>query len=193
MSLWDRWKGDDQRRPLTPRVKPVALLPAPERPRYEGEDMMWRCGRCGASGTSYESMFAHTTSVRRPCSDDDVREYFPKEVYEEEREAGREARASELAVSGIWIVAKMGASTPEGSVNAANWSVVLVDAHTGVEAIQKRYKEQIAKLGEDSTERDREKANGRYVAIDFFTGMRAEARVMSQWGADMRVAEGSHQ
>lgn len=162
----------------------------PPREEYDGADFIWRCGRCGAMGTSRSSMASHLGKLR--CPVDAMREYVPREVYKEEYEA----TAQEISASGIWIVVKMPDDTPEGSIylnryREKPWDSIVLDGRSGLEAIQKWYSQQIADLGPKSTEDDREEANGRYVAIDFFTGHRAEALVESEWRANVEVAEGS--
>lgn len=151
--------------------------------------MVWRCGRCGSMGTSPDSRSSHVWGDRS-CTRDDITEYVPREVYEREYQAGQEARAAELALSGIWIVVKMPEDTEEGSVSR-NYSSKVLDARSGLEAIKSWYTQQVAALTPDSTEREREEANGRYVAIDFFTGIRCEAKVFSDWRAEVELAEGS--
>lgn len=184
--------GDGHDQPLQPTPRVIALLPPPPREEYRDEaGMLWRCSSCGAVGTSRESASAHTWQSSRGCSHADITEYVPRRVYQDEFAAGEQARHTELAVSGIWIVVKMPAETEEGSVASTYRSKVL-SARTGLAAIQAWYTEQVAALTPDSTERDREEANGRYVAIDFFTGIRSEARVTSDWRANVELAEGSH-
>lgn len=171
-------------------LKPTLALPPAEEDRQEYRDeagMVWRCGRCGSMGTSKDSLDRHVWRGRRECNREHITEYVPRKVYQEEYEA----KASQIAISGVWIVVKMPADTAEGSV-AAKYTSIVRNARTGLEAIQGWYSAQIAKLDRDSTEADREEANGRYVAIDFFTGTRSEARVTSDWRANVELAEGSH-
>lgn len=190
MSLFGRRNGDGDgsalpAAPVNVR-QPIAALPPP-REEYRDEDgMVWRC-RCGATGISRESADRHVWSSKRGCAHNDIREYVPREVYQEEYTAKR----AEVAMSGIWIVIKMPAETAEGSV-AAKYKSRVRNAKSGLEAIKDWYSEQIAELTPQSTEADREEANGRYVAIDFFTGLRSEALVESDWRANVLVAEGSH-
>lgn len=167
----------------------AALPPAPEpHDEYSGEDLVWRC-KCGSMGTSRDSMTTHVLRTR--CGFEDIREYVPREVYKEEYERYEEAQAAELSLSGIWIVVKMSEYTEEGSVNS-NYESKVMEARDGLKAIQGWYTEQIGELSPSDSEVERNKANGRYVAIDFFTGHRYEAKITSEWRANVEVAEGSH-
>lgn len=152
-------------------------------------EVIWRCRQCGSMGISQESMLAHVAPNRR-CQPDQVREYIPRPPASE---------STDLAASGVWIVVKLPEGADEGDhpgeysyTRNRSWSSEVVEASTGLGAIKEWYSEQVGQLRRDSTEEDREKANGRYVAIDFFTGHRAEALVTSEWRANVTVAKGSH-
>lgn len=194
------WKRNGQ--PSTDLV-PVAARPEPEVEEHEpveehdDTDFIWRCTSCGAMGTSRDSLHRHIGSIRRgrraPCEATGIREYVLRVTQE------YEAKAAEVAASGTWIVVKLPENTPEGEVqmpyNGSRedpWPTTVIESASGLGAIQEWYKTQVDRLRRDATESDREAANGRYVAIDFFTGHRAEALVESEWRANVAVAEGSH-
>lgn len=193
MPLWGSKKnGDEPSRELVPAGPPAKVNvppPPPPRERYDAE-FVWRCS-CGSMGTNRESLQKHVRFDRR-CEPEDVTEYVPREVYDEEFET----KNTTVAISGMWVVVKMPADTPEGELKGAarngQIDARVVEAKTGLEAIQKAYTRQVGQLVPASDERDRREADARYVAIDFFTGQRAEAKVEAEWRANVEVAEGSH-
>lgn len=173
------------------QVPRVVTEQPPPRQKYDYSDVVWRC-RCGAMGSSRESGAAHIARSHGRCRADEIREYVPAEVYEDAAETTHSVTAS----SGIWMVVQMPAYTPEGGIHIERWRpadelgwpITVLDADSGVQAIQRFYEARIEKR--DPGERDQE--DGRYVAIDFFTGVRAEAEVKAEWRANVNVAEGSH-
>lgn len=170
-------------------VGPLAQDSPPPRPKYDYADMVWRC-RCGATGTSRESAVAHIARALGRCQPDEIREYVPKEVYETEYEA-QFSESTELEASGTWIVVQMSTQTGEGEMAYAAHRLTahVVKADSGLKAIQTHYEDRVRRKNEG--ERDVE--DGRYVAIDFFTGHRAEALIEAEWRANVDVAAGSHQ
>jgi hypothetical protein len=141
-------------------------------------------------GTSRKSAADHCARSHGRCHPRDIREYVPAEVYEE---AFSESSFSVAASSGVWIVLQLPVHTPEGSIalnrftTKMDWAVAVISADSGLQAIQEWYRERVE--ARTAGERDREDA--RYVAIDFFTGIRAEAEVRAEWRANVNVAEGS--
>lgn len=91
--------------------------------------------------------------------------------------------------SGVWIVVKLPTSVEEGDwrrrgYTPAGYSTWMREADTGLEAIQQVYKDQFDRLDKDK----REKADGRYVALDFYGGHRVEALVTGDWKVDIALA-----
>lgn len=195
MGLFGR-NGKEPGTELVPQgpVRSVDPDPIPESP--EDTDFIWRCGNCGAMGLNRESLHAHLGKVRRgkPCEPEGIKHY----VLAVEQEY--EAKAAEVSASGVWIIIKLPDDTPEGEIKRLHykigddnpWLTTVIEAASGLAAIQEWYSQKVSNLAKDHTEADREKCNGRYVAIDFFTGHRAEALVESEWRANVEVAEGSH-
>ncbi len=194
MSLFKR--RDDEPSTDLAVVEPVVVEPEPIPEPPPDTDFIWRCTNCGAMGTKREGVHAHIGRVRRGgiCEAECIRHY----VLAVEQEY--EAKAAEVSASGIWIIVKLPDDTPEGEIKLKHrngheideWDVWITEGASGLAAIQERYKCQAKRLGPNSTEEHRNEMNGRYVAIDFFTGHRAEALIESEWRANVEVAEGSH-
>lgn len=166
-----------------PRVREYAKEET--RQRYDYADMVWRC-TCGAMGAGEESAHKH----RRLSGSHSVREYVPKEVYDEEYEA-HFSEGTDLEASGIWIVVKLNSSTPEGMLGRyypKQMEAHVVESTTGLQAILDHYEHWVR----SEEPKKRSEQDGRYVALDFFTGHRAEALVEAEWRANVDVAEGSH-
>jgi hypothetical protein len=86
----------------------------------------------------------------------------------------------------VWLVVKMPPRTDEGD-HARRFEVVILEDETdGLRAIQKDYTRRLEDLGDDD---DRSDADGRYVALDFYTGARVEAKVYGEWRAQVDVAK----
>lgn len=191
MGLWGRRNGDRNERGQALLPAPAVIEEGPPPPPEDPDaEFIWRCRSCGSMGTAHESLLAHIAPGRR-CEAAEIREYVPRPPA---------SQSTEVGASGIWIVVKLPEDTEEGERPGARrhydqdrWDADVVEASTGLGAIQSCYREQIERLRGDATEADREKANGRYVAIDFFTGHRAEALVTSEWRANVVVAGGSHE
>ena len=109
-----------------------------------------------------------------------------------EQDDGWEARPKPPGESGIWIVVKLNVTTPEGEWTREPRRSVLRGAHktwlgeadSGIKAIQDFYLQELDKCEDD----DRTKADGRYVALDFYGGERVEALVTGDWKVDMAIA-----
>ena len=203
MPFWKRREKDDPEPsrdlvPVAAPVEPVEPEPEeePEREPWEEEDFVWRCRVCGSMGRGSSSQDRHAHQ--------DFDEYVPREVYHEEYEA----KQGPIKSSGIWVVVKMPEATPEGEIaeDGTNdlvvygkrtirelWDSVVIEADGGMEAIKVWYEHQIADLNGHSTWKEREEANARYVALDFFTGHRSEALITAEWQAKVNIAEGSHE
>lgn len=189
MGLFRRKPGTDVVHIAEPVREPD---PIPEPP--EDTDFIWRCTTCGAMGINRVSLHAHIGKVRRgkACEAEGIKHY----VLAKEQEY--ETKEAEVSASDTWVVVKMAENVGEGEVERFvmgredPWPTTVIEASTGLGAIQVWYKQKVDKLGRDATEEDREACNGRYVALNFFTGHRAEALVESQWRANVEVAEGSH-
>lgn len=171
--------------PVTP-VEPEPE-PAPD------TDFIWRC-RCGSMGIHRESLHAHIGKFRKGkmCEAGDIKHYVL--AFEQEYEA----KAAEVSASDTWIIVKLPDNVSEGEVGRYRegtenpWPTTVIESSSGLGAIQDWYKQQVEELPGAATDDDREKCNGRYVALNFFTGHRAEALIESEWRANVEVAEGSH-
>lgn len=187
MGLFKKKPGTD----LVHVADPVEPEPVQEPPL--DTEFIWRCGNCGAMGINRESLHAHIGKFIRGnvCEAAGVRHY----VLAVEQEY--EAKEAEVSASDTWIVVKMPDDVNEGSIGwfrqgETPWPTTVRESASGLKAIQDWYTEQIGELGGKATEEDRQACNGRYVALNFFTGHRAEALIESDWRANVEVAEGSH-
>lgn len=185
-----------RRKPGTDVVHVVAPVgepdPTPEPP--EDTEFIWRCTTCGAMGINRESLHAHIGKVRRGkvCEAEGIKTYILREKQE------YEAKEAKVAASDTWVVVKMPDDTREGEIawyregKENPWPTTIRESASGLKAIQDWYTSQVDDLDKSATDEDRENCNGRYVALNFFTGHRAEALIESQWRANVEVAEGSH-
>lgn len=106
--------------------------------------------------------------VQRPFGDDGWEDHEAKPVQ-----------------SGVWLVVKMPKSVKEGGYRAGECDKhTLIEGDEGIDAIKDLYNSIFDRLDG----KDRDEADGRYVAIDFYGGERVEALVIGGWQVDVRLA-----
>lgn len=122
------------------------------------------------------------------------------EDFNAQRFAGT-ALMSAVAPSGIWVVIKFDPDLAEGKWSEEFRTATIVQEREGIDAIRKVYARDLQeKAGRAVVVRDEEEPppdmkmrdakgeDGRYVALDFYTGHRVEAAVRGQWIAEVDLA-----
>lgn len=104
-----------------------------------------------------------------------------------------------VAPSGIWVVVKFDADLEEGEWKEEFRAATIVKAIDGMSAIGQVYKRDLTGASEslslatrddNFSLKDAKEEDGRYVALDFYTGHRVEAKVTGEWNANVEVASG---
>jgi hypothetical protein len=89
--------------------------------------------------------------------------------------------------SGVWVVIKFSDALEAGGVEDPR-KAEIIKAPSGEQAIQDVYTADVASHGSRADLVDAKNEDGRYVALDFYTGHRVEALVRGGWKAELEVA-----
>jgi hypothetical protein len=93
-----------------------------------------------------------------------------------------------IAPSGVWIVIKFSDALEAGGVSDDFKEALIVKARSGEAAIKTVYTADLKKHGSAADLLKAKSEDGRYVALDFYTGHRVEALVTGEWQAELEVA-----
>jgi len=93
-----------------------------------------------------------------------------------------------IAPSGIWVVIKFSDALAAGGVADDFRQARIVRERTGERAIQAVYTADLEKHGQRANLGSAKGEDGRYVALDFYTGHRVEALVRGGWQAELELA-----
>lgn len=93
-----------------------------------------------------------------------------------------------IAPSGVWVVIKFSDALEAGGFDKDFRKAVIVKARSGEDAIRGVYTADLKAHGERADLLKAKGEDGRYVALDFYTGHRVEALVRGGWNAELEVA-----
>lgn len=93
-----------------------------------------------------------------------------------------------IAPSGIWVVIKFSDALEAGQFEEDFRSAQIVKARSGEDAIKAVYGADMTQHGDNANLLKAKQEDGRYVALDFYTGHRVEALVRGGWQAELEVA-----